>query len=482
MKTKAFQPICDASPTAAEHPRRTPHAQRLLRSTPLADQPHIQVSDDAEALLASAGRHSPMTDAAPDESLPLGGAPYAGRFFRRLAAALTYRDFRVLWSGAFTSSVGTWMQKVAQSWLILTLSGASSAFFLGLDAFLGELPILLFTIVGGVIADRRDRRHMMLMSQYVQMTTAFTLAVLVYTGFVHIWQILALSFVTGLAQAFGGPAYQSLLPLLVKTRDVPNAIALNSTQFNLARLIGPLLAGAALAAFGMVACFSLNGLSFLVVIVAILSLRVKHIPSAGGQRLRDELKIGIEYVRRDRALVSVTVLAFSTAFLGLPLLTFLPLFARNVFHGGVSQYTWMMAFSGAGAVGGALVVAWFGKFRGMGRTLLLLQLALAVVIAAFASSRVLLISELLLFAGGALMVMVFSLSTSLAQLLAPNEMRGRVIGIYMVAFRGGMPLGSLVSGYFATLTSAPATLAANAVLLAALSGYFLLRGRGVTEV
>ena len=174
---------------------------------------------------------------------------------RRIGAALTYRDFRVLWIGAFTSTIGTWMQKVSQNWLVLTLAGSSSAFYLGLDSFLGELPILLFTLIGGVVADRRDRRQLLLMSQYIQMATAFALAALVYWGQVRIWHVLVLSTITGLAQAFGGPAYQSLLPSLVDRQHLPNAIAFNSIQFNLARVIGPLMAGGALATFGMVACF-----------------------------------------------------------------------------------------------------------------------------------------------------------------------------------------------------------------------------------
>src|SRR5687768_5392313 len=194
---------------------------------------------------------------------------------KRAFAALTYRDFRILWLGAFASTIGTWMQKVAQSWLILDLT--DSSFFLGLDDFLGQLPILLFTVLGGVIADRHDRRRLLMGSQYVQMTTAFALAALVWTGHVTIVHILALSFVTGLAQAFGGPAYQSLMPSLVPRAHLPNAIALNSIQFNLSRIIGSLLAGAALAAFGTAICFGLNGLSFLVVIAALLSLSVKHI-------------------------------------------------------------------------------------------------------------------------------------------------------------------------------------------------------------
>ena len=299
----------------------------------------------------------------------------------RIAAALTYRDFRVLWFGAFLSTIGTWMQKVAQNWLVLTITGTSSAFFLGLDSFLGELPILLLTLVGGVVADRYDRRRLLLTSQYIQMGCGVHAGgARVFQDVVHIWHVLALSVVTGLAQAFGGPAYQSLLPSLVSKDHVPNAIAFNSIQFNLARVIGPLLAGAALAAFGMVACFGLNGLSFLAVIAAILSLHVRHIPPTAPTRMREEFKSGFEYVREHPALLGLAVLGFAGTFLGNPLLTFLPLFAQNVFHGEVTQYTYLMSSAGAGAVTGALVVAWRGRFPHMGRTVLLMQIVFGVLI------------------------------------------------------------------------------------------------------
>ncbi len=402
--------------------------------------------------------------------------------FQRLGAALTYRDFRILWFGAITSSIGTWMQKVAQNWLVLTLAGASSAFYLGLDSFLGELPILLFTLIGGVVADRYDRRRLLLTSQWVQMSVALVLALLVYFDVIRIWHVLLLSAVTGCAQAFGGPAYQSLMPLLVEKKDLPNAVALNSIQFNLARVIGPLLAGAALAAFGMVACFGLNGLSFLAVIAALFALNTRHEPVITGLRMRDDLKGGLVYVRGSTPLMTLTVIGFATTFLGYPLLTFLPLFALQVFHGDVTQYTHLMAFAGAGAVTGALGVAWMGRFPHMGRALLAIQFAYGALIVVFASSRVLWFSELVLFVGGALLVMTTSLTTSLAQLIAPNEMRGRVMSIYMVAFRGGMPLGSLVAGWAANQTSAPAVLAVNGILLSLVAGLFLLRGHGVREL
>jgi len=402
--------------------------------------------------------------------------------FRRIATALTYRDFRVLWFGAFTSTIGTWMQKVAQNWLVLTIAGTSSAFFLGLDSFLGELPILLLTLVGGVVADRYDRRRLLLTSQYIQMAAAFTLAALVYWDVVRIWHVLALSVLTGLAQAFGGPAYQSLLPSLVSKNDVPNAIAFNSIQFNLARVIGPLLAGAALAAFGMVACFGLNGLSFFAVIVAILMLHVRHTPPAAKTRMHHELKSGFEYARAHPALLSLAVLGFSATFLGGPLLTFLPLFAQNVFRGGVTQYTHLMSFAGAGAVTGALVVAWLGKFRHMGRTLLILQVVFGILIALFAVTRIFWINAVLLFGCASCMVMVFAMLSSLVQLNAPNEMRGRVMSIYMVAFRGGSPLGGLVGGWMATLAGAPSVLIVNGVLLSLVATWFLTRSDGVREI
>jgi predicted MFS family arabinose efflux permease len=400
----------------------------------------------------------------------------------RIAAALTYRDFRLLWAGAFTSSIGTWMQKVAQSWLVLTIAGPSSAFFLGLDSFLGEAPILLFTLVGGVVADRRDRRQLLLMSQYVQMTTAFTLAALVYWDVVRLGHVLTLSVITGMAQAFGGPAHQSLVPSLVDKEHLPNAIALNSIQFNLARVIGPLIAGAALAAFGMAACFGLNGLSFLAVIAALLSLHITHTPSGSRTRMHEELRGGLSYVKRQPGLIGLTILAFVTTYLATPLLTFLPLFAQNVFGGGVGQYTRLMACAGAGAVIGALIVAWLGKFDGMGRTALILQFTLGTLVVLFAVTRVIWINAVLLFAAGVCMVMVFALLSSLVQLIAPNEMRGRVVSIYMVAFRGGMPLGALASGYLATLTSAPTVLTANGALLSLAAAWFLLRPEGVGEL
>jgi MFS family permease len=409
-------------------------------------------------------------------------SPPALRSFivQRALAAFFYRDFRVLWFGAFTSTVGTWMQKVAQSWLVFELT--KSSFYLGLDDFLGQLPILLFTLIGGVIADRHDRRRLLIGSQFVQMATAFALAALVFHGRVHIGHILVLSFTTGVAQAFGGPAYQALIPSLVDKKVLPNAIALNSIQFNLARVVGPLLTGLTMAALGTAMCFAINGVSFLVVILALISLSVKHIPPADPKPILHELRGGFVYARGEPAIIALTVLASMTTFLGLPLLTFLPVFAREIFRGDIGLYSELMAYSGIGAVSGALVIAWLGRFRHMGLALLLVQMGFGVLIAAFSLSRTIWLSNILLFLCGAALLMVFSMTASLVQLIVPDHLRGRVMSIYMVAFRGGMPLGSLASGFAASLLSVPAVLAINGSLVSLVAIYFFFKSHGVREL
>ncbi len=401
----------------------------------------------------------------------------------RIAIALTHRNFRLLWFGALTSSIGTWMQKVAQAWLIVTLTGSTSAFYLGLDSFAGEVPILLFTMIGGVVADRRDRRHMMLLSQVVQMIVAFVLAILIFTEVVQIWMVIALSFLSGCAQAFGGPAYQSLIPTLVGKEHLPNAVALNSIQVNLARGIGPIVAGVALATLGMVACFGLNGISFLFVIAAILALRDVHVPPTATESLVDQMKLGLRYVRHSYNLKAVMALGFIGAFLGLPLLTFLPVIVKDVFHQDVGFYSRLMTFSGAGAVTGALIVAYIGKHRHIGRLMLIFLGLFGIAMASFSLSRTPAMSAAILFIAGALLVMCFSLTTSLAQLLAPPELRGRVVSIYMVAFRGGSPLGGLASGWLVTqVGSAPKVLIVNGVALTLVAIVFLIRGHGLKDV
>jgi MFS family permease len=399
-----------------------------------------------------------------------------------MAAALLHRDFRVLWFGACTSSIGTWMQSLAENWLVLSLT--ASAFYLGLDAFLQQLPIMLFTLIGGVFADRYDRRQTLMTSQWVQLISAATLAALVYFRVIQIWHILALSFLTGCAQAFGGPAYQSLIPSLVGTKDLTNAIALNSIQFNVARMVGPLLAGAALAGFkrwgvpdmtAFAACFTMNAVSFLVVIVALMSLHIKHLPATHARRMMEELRNGLSFVRKERSIMALMVLGAATTFFGLPMMTLMPVFAKNVFGSDVEGYSKLLAFSGAGAVAGSMVVAWRGRFPRMGLSTLLVEVGLGVLLTLVALSRSLPLTYLLLFVTGVALMIAISTIMSLVQLIAPDAMRGRVMSIYLVAFRGGMPVGALVSGYLASITSAPAVLVANGIMLTLVSIFFLLK-------
>ena len=414
----------------------------------------------------------PDTNAAPVDTT------FQGRVLRallRIGEAFTFRDFRNLWTAAFTSAVGTWMQRFAQQWLIYDLTG--SAFYLGLDMFVGNVPLLLFTLIGGVTADRYDRRHMLMASQTLQMVCALILTALVFTETVRLPYILVLSFTTGLAQAFGGPAFQSLIPALVPRKTLPNAVALNSIQFNLAQSVGPLIGGLVFTTLGLVACFGINSASFLVVVVVLSLLQIKPPDPAQRRPVIEELKGGLRYVGSGGALLALTILAISTTSLGLPIRAFLPVFA-----GDPNTLSHMMTSLGTGAVAGALVVAWLGSFERMGLTLLRVLAVFGGLISVFALLPVSPLSYVLLFLAGAALLIVFSLTASLVQLTVPDELRGRVMSIYLMAFRGGMPLGSLASGYLTTYASTPTVIAANGGLLVLVALYFLARSHGIREL
>ena len=269
------------------------------------------------------------------------------------------------------------MQQVAEAWVVLSWTG--SAFYLGLTAFLGQLPIILFTLVGGVIADRIDRRKLLLGSQYVQMATALTLTLLIYFEWIQIWHFLVLVFVVGTAQAFGGPAYQALIPGLVKKEDLPNAIALNSIQFNLARVFGPLLAGTVLALVGPALCFGLNGLSFVAVIISLYLIRATFQPPKTQESVMEGMRTGLTFVKERAAIWQLSVLGFIITFCGIPVMTLLPIYARDIFGMGATGYSIMMTFSGLGSVMGALIYAGMGKQEGRGKLTLQVQLVMALV-------------------------------------------------------------------------------------------------------
>jgi predicted MFS family arabinose efflux permease len=337
---------------------------------------------------------------------------------RRVFKAFHYRDFRLLWFGACLSSIGTFMQSVAQSWLVLQISG--SARMLGLDAFLGNIPIFLFSLVGGVVADRVSRRRLLLGSQWVQLTCAFTLAGLWAAGVVKVWHILCLSFIVGTAQSFGGPAYSALVPTLVEKEDLPNAIALNSIQFNLARVIGPVLGGFALTKWGPTMCFSLNGISYIAVIISLLMLHMKFLSQRTGESILTGMKQGFGFIRKQGAMEALIVLAFCMTAFAFPMIIFLPVFAKNVFHGGPQTFTYMLASSGLGSVCGALIVAALGNVHNKGRIALLMLICMGSGMAGFAISKNLILSCVLLFFSGAALLSAFAtLALNSAALAAP---------------------------------------------------------------
>lgn len=403
-------------------------------------------------------------------------------WLHRVAGALAHRNFRLLWFAALGSTIGTWMQQFAESWLVKSLTGANSAFYLSLDVLLGQLPIILFMLIGGVVADRQDRRRLLTGSQLVQAFSAFSLAALVFWGRIEVWQILALSFIAGCGQAFGGPAYQAMIPSLVPRRDLTNAIALNSSQFNLSRLLGPIAGAGVLVALGMAACFAINGASFFLVVAALAMLEIPARVINKRQPLMEELRGGLDYVRGERAVLTLTGLAFVSTFLAMPISTFLPIFASDVFTGGGTEAAQvrlavLMGAQALGAIVGALVIGTVTRFK-LGRVLFVVLMLLGALIASFAMSRSWPLSIALLFAVGIAFMMVFSLSFSLVQMTVPDRLRGRVVSIYMVALRGGWPLGSVVAGSLAVTFGAPIVMATNGALLFLLALGLVVSGRG----
>src|SRR6185369_911185 len=277
--------------------------------------------------------------------------------------ALSHRNFRVFWIGAFLSNVGTWMQAVAQGWLMLQLT--NSALWLGIDAFMATSPGFFLTLAGGVFADLVDRRRLLLYTQVVAGLAAVALATLVWTNAVNKWMILGFSFVTGCCMAIAGPSYQAMTFDLVGREDLANAVALNSSQFQLSRVIGPLFAGLGFKFFTLAGCFYLNGLSFIAVVIA---LRMVHFDEApkfvhsvrDRSALWQDLLDGFRYVRRRPRVSSLLSISAINSLFGAPYITMIPVFARDIFHLGATGLAWMMGVAGAGAFFGALFLAYLG--------------------------------------------------------------------------------------------------------------------------
>ncbi len=375
--------------------------------------------------------------------------------------ALRHRNFRLWFFGQLTSLIGTWMQTIAQNWLVYKLTG--SAWDLGLVNFVGAIPLVPLTLHAGAIADRFSKRRIIFLTQASMMALAFVLAILCATGAVRLWHVIGLAFLLGTAQAIDTPARQAFVIELVGREDLANAIALNSGTFHGARVIGPAVAGILVAAIGVSGAFFLNGAGFLAVLGALFLMDATLIrraqPDGTG---RDDLWGGVRYLAGNRASGSVVLLISLSAFLAMPYYVLVPIFAKEVLGGGAGGYGGLMSAAGVGAVLGSLYAASGGAVRRKGALLTAGSLSFPLLLLAFSFSRSYTVSILLLAAVGFAFVIQNAPANSLLQSLVPDHLRGRVLAIYVSLFLGLMRLGGLLVGLLATATSATAALAITA--------------------
>lgn len=388
-------------------------------------------------------------------------------------AGFSFRAFRLLWAGAFLSSVGTWIQDVALSWIIH--SRFHDPFYLGLRSFAQEVPLFTFMLVGGAVADRIDRRLILLSSQWFQMAMALLLGALHVTGHLGMAAIVLIAFSTGLMQSQSAPTYQAVITSLVPRERIANAVALNSLQFNLSRAIGPVLAGLLLAGAGAGWCFAANALSFVGVILALQTIPFPPPPAGPRESLGRSLRAGLRHVFGTPRLRSATLLAAAASFLAFPLITYLPEIAGNVLRTGASGYSLLLTSVGTGAIVGAVGTAQRGHAEGRGRLMLLAFAGFGVVTIGASLSRWQWLSMLFLVGSGLALTTAFSTLNSLVQEMAPDALRGRVLSIFGLAFRGGGPVGSLIAGSLVRGLGAPAVIAAYAALLLVVASLLLLR-------
>jgi MFS family permease len=387
--------------------------------------------------------------------------------------ALSHRNYRVFWIGAFLSNAGTWMQAVAQGWLVLQLT--NSALWLGIDGFMATVPGFFLTLAGGVFADLVDRRRLLLYTQVVAGAAAIALATLVWTNHVAVWMVLAFSFVTGCCMALASPSYLAMTFDLVGREDLANAIALNSSQYQLSRVVGPLLAGLGLKFFGLAGCFYLNGLSFVAVVIALRMVRyhrsAHNVGTQSAHSIKDsralwrDLLDGFRYVRKRPRVFSLLSISAVTSLFGAPYITMIPIFARDIFHLGASGLAWMMGVAGAGAFCGALLLAYLGDFKRKGWSVLGGAFGFGVFLIAFAQATQLRWSLIFLFGVGFTVVTAVAVTNTLLQQLVTDEMRGRVMSMFILSFIGAMPIGNLLAGTVSHRFSVPTALTAGGVCI-----------------
>lgn len=380
--------------------------------------------------------------------------------------ALSHRNFRLFFIGQGISLVGTWMQNIGEGWLILTLT--NSPFYVGLTSALSSLGVLLFSLYAGVLADRTDKRRFIIFMQIAFMLEAFTVAILVFTHVVAVWQVLLLATLLGIASAFDIPMRQSFVVEMVGKDDLMNAIALNSSLFNGARVIGPAIAGLLIGAVGIAWCYFLNGVSYIAVIAGLLLMRLPQIPRpAKTASAWSGFHEVLMYLRSDRRLRVLMVLTGILSVFGFPYISMMPVFARDVLHRGAGGYGVLTSSIGIGAVIGALGIALYSaRIAARGRLMLMGGTIFGILLMLFSASRSLPLSVALLALAGCAMIVNNALTNTLLQTSAPDHLRGRIMGFYSFVFVGMAPFGAFLFGLAAEHVGVPVTIAVGGAIVA----------------
>ncbi len=387
--------------------------------------------------------------------------------------SLQHRNFQLYFAGQLISVAGTWMQVVAQAWLVYELS--HSELMLGIVGFAAAIPSLIVSPWGGVVVDRVNKRNLLVITQGSAMILAFILAALTFTGLVQVWEIIILAALLGLVNAFDGPARQAFVVEMVGREDLPNAIAINSMMFNGARVVGPALGDLLLATVGTAWCFLINGLSFLAVIVCLLLMRLT--PRTREMKIGSpwtDLKHGLQYVLRHREIFALLMLALIFSVFGISYNTILPAFVDQVLHADATGYGVVNAFIGLGAVVGAFIMARFGERGQRGRWLIWVDLAFPFILLAFAYAPNFILALLLAFGLGVGFMLTFTIINTLLQTNVDDRMRGRVMGLYTLTFFGFAPFGNLAIGVLANEWNMSFTILLSAACALILSAIVIL--------
>ncbi len=396
--------------------------------------------------------------------------------------SLRYRNYRLFFGGQSVSLIGTWMQQIAMSWLVYRLT--NSAFLLGAVAFCSQIPAFVLSPLTGVLADRLNRRHILIVTQAVAMVQAFMLAALTLTGVIQVWQIVFLGVLLGCVNSFDIPARHSFLIDMVERKEIlGNAIALNSFMFNFARLVGPSLAGILIAYSSEGTCFLLNGVSFIFVIISLLAMKItKSRPVARDSRLLHDLKEGLVYTFGFAPIRSILMLLSVSSLMGLSYVVLMPVVAKDVLHGGPQTLGFLMAASGTGALLATVYLASRKDVLRLGRMLPLSTALFGAGLVAFSFSRVMWISLPLLFVAGFWMMVQMALSNTVLQVIVEDDKRGRVMSFYTMSLMGMAPLGSLLSGFLAGRIGVLHTLMIGGLACALASLVFALRIKALQQM